>query len=146
MGERGSLHLKSRVPWVKHIGFHFGLAELEVSIRCPREMSKDYRVMVETYGLWLLWVVQQPLTGVTYDHWKTQIFALQFIMIAKLHLRSSNKNNLLVVDHHNMRSWIKMCSIREVDNHCCNDIPILVTMRTTLKWFGWSLLILSVNF
>ena len=58
MEDGGSLHLKSRVPWGKQIDFHFGLVEPEVSIRYPREISKDYRIVIFN-----LWEVKHPLTG-----------------------------------------------------------------------------------
>lgn len=41
------------------------------------------------------------------DHWKTQIFALQLIAVAKLQLRSSKENNFMVGGRHNMRTVLK---------------------------------------
>jgi hypothetical protein len=52
------------------------------------------------------------------DHWKTQIFTLQFITVTKLQLCSSNKNNFMVGGLCNMRKTVlKGSSIREVERH-----------------------------
>ena len=47
-------------------------------------------------SLWVetLWGLNDPFIWVAYEQWKTQVFTLQFIILAKLQLRSSNKKIL----------------------------------------------------
>ena len=45
--------------------------------------------------------------GVTQDHWKPQILTLQFTVVARLHLRSSNDNDFMVGAHQQMRNCSK---------------------------------------
>ena len=59
-----------------------------------------------------------PPTGVPWDHRKTQIFALQFITVAKLQLWSSNKSNFMVGVTTTWGTVLEGHSIRKGENHC----------------------------
>ena len=76
-----------------------------------------------------------------------QISTLQFTTVAKLQLRSSNKNDFLVGSHHNMRNVLKGHSIRKVSlralgipsKHSANELhsPQTVFYLKKKKWPYW---------
>lgn len=49
--------------------------------------------------------LNDPFTRVVYNHWKTQVFRLLFVTVAKLHLR--DKNNVMVVVTTTRRTVLK---------------------------------------
>lgn len=59
--------------------------------------------------------MNEPFTRVAYDHWKTQLFRLLFITVAKLHLRGKNIVMVVVTTR---RTVLKGCTLREIENHC----------------------------
>jgi hypothetical protein len=46
--------------------------------------------------LWAATPLAVSFTGVTIDHWKTQVFTLGLITVATSQLGSSNRNNVMV--------------------------------------------------
>lgn len=84
-------------------------------------------------------VLNDPFTGFAYDHRKTQIFTLQFIMVTKLKLLSSNENDFmaggLVIT--TLGTVLKGYSVRKIENHCTiSTIMILFTVNVTEESLG----------
>jgi hypothetical protein len=87
--------------------------------------------------LWVttLWGTNNPFTGFAYDHRKTQVLTLRVITVTKLHLGSSNKNNFMVGNHHNMRKCFKGPQHRTVENHCSNTAWVRRPFPAHLSYF-----------
>lgn len=81
---------------------------MEGFLRLPVFLT-DLKRCWELLWWWPLCGLNNHFTGVTYQiSWMSdQVFTSQYMTVAKLQLWSSNKSNLMVGGHHNVRNWTK---------------------------------------